>query len=140
MSSPFQGPVTLSQIPRWHYNENNRFPKKRIPPRHQPQFQPCRILCCRQLGTSVIGDGESNVDTPTDIVELDVHVGNLLLWSNLDEIESCHGDLLASDTCHVPVPDQTRAAGHQDLVCGDTREGGCKKDTVDVLGFAGSRD
>ena len=78
-----------------------------------------RGSCRGQLGAVATEDREASIDTPADIVELDVHVGDLFVSGDFEKVESVDGDHFATDAGHVPVPQDIRATGDHGLVCGD---------------------
>jgi len=78
------------------------------------------------------------IGTPSDAVEFDVRLTDLIRRADGEEVEPLNLVLARSDVVELPVPKNPGATSHQDLVGGDVRVGWCVQDTVDELCLAGS--
>ncbi len=95
-----------------------------------------KVLCQRQFGTVAAQDGETGVDSPTNCVEFNELGADLLVGSNLDEVEPVDRNFLASNACHVPVPENVCATSNQGLDSSNVGDRGREENTVDVLSLA----
>ena len=93
-----------------------------------------------QLGAISAVRREADVDPPADVFELDEHVGDLLVRIDLEQVESVDWDLRATDTGHVPVPEDLVASSDQGHVRSNIGDRGSEENTLDVLGLAGERN
>ena len=61
-------------------------------------------LCQRQLCSVSAVHGQASVDTPSNVVELNKHIGDLLVGRDLEEVESVDTELLCANPSESPVP------------------------------------
>jgi hypothetical protein len=96
-------------------------------------------LCSGQLFTSGIGGGESDIDTPGDVVEFDEHIRDLAFLVDFEQVESLDGSLSGAND-HLPVPQNIVAASRHDLDCLDVIDRWSEEDTIDVVLLAREGD
>lgn len=92
-------------------------------------------LSQRQLGSIGAVDREPSVDTPGDVVELDIHFANPILVGDLEDVDAVDGELSAANAGECKVPDDLVAAG-EDLLGVDAGDGGSEENALDVLCLA----
>lgn len=95
-------------------------------------------LCQWQFPSRAISGGITSIDTPCNAIELDVEPRDLLLLTDLKQIESLDRQLLASDGGEAPVPDDI-VTGYENLDGFGTIESRSIEHAFDVLLFVVSR-
>lgn len=96
-------------------------------------------LCSGQLFACRVGGGESDIDTPANVVEFNEHIRDLAIIADLEQVESLDGGLLGADN-HLPVPQNIVAASGHDLDCLDISDRWSEEDTIDVVLLAREGD
>ena len=78
-----------------------------------------------------------SVGAPSDAVELNVGLANLVRGRDGEEIKALDLILTGADAAELPVPDDLGAAGHEDLVGGNVRIRRRMKDAINEFSLAG---